>query len=306
MDRADSHRLQWTDLPTHVRRRIEGVLGGAVTHAAGQRGGYGPGLATRVTIADGRRFFVKAVSPAQNPDSPQMMRTEALMNSVLPDEAPAPRLLEVLDDGEWIALVFEDLEGSTPGEPWTEDDLCRVAALNNRIGQLEIRGLPGIAERYGEMFTGWRTLSQLESRRLDRWSETHLSDLAELESRWAEVASGTAVVHGDFRSDNILLTESDAFAVDWTSPCIGTGLFDILGMLPSVALAGGGAPEDVLAAMGHTGADREFVPLVAAFAGYFVERSHQPDPPGLPTVRQFQRDQGAVVLAWLRRLTGWS
>ena len=44
------------------------------------------------------------------------------------------------------------------------------------------------------------------------------------------------------------------------------------------------------------------VPLVVAIAGYFVERGRLPDPPGLPTVRAFQRAQGAVTNAWLRRL----
>jgi hypothetical protein len=44
------------------------------------------------------------------------------------------------------------------------------------------------------------------------------------------------------------------------------------------------------------------VPLVVAVAGYFAERGRLPDPPGLPTVREFQRAQGAVTNAWLRRL----
>jgi hypothetical protein len=48
----------------------------------------------------------------------------------------------------------------------------------------------------------------------------------------------------------------------------------------------------------------EVIPLVAAMAGYFAERARLPDPPGLPTVRAFQRAQGEVTLAWLRRLWG--
>ena len=46
----------------------------------------------------------------------------------------------------------------------------------------------------------------------------------------------------------------------------------------------------------------EILPLVAAMAGYFAERGTLPDPPGLPTVRAFQRAQGQVTTAWLRRL----
>ena len=44
--------------------------------------------------------------------------------------------------------------------------------------------------------------------------------------------------------------------------------------------------------------------LAAAFSGFLVRHSLQPPPPGLPTLRGFQAAQGAVALAWLRRLTG--
>ena len=74
-------------------------------------------------------------------------------------------------------------------------------------------------------------------------------------------------------------------------------------MLPSIELEGGGVPESVLARVGLDDLDRtQVVPVVAALAGYFTERGRLPDPPGLPTVRQFQRAQGEVTNAWLRRL----
>ena len=41
--------------------------------------------------------------------------------------------------------------------------------------------------------------------------------------------------------------------------------------------------------------------VLAALAGFFVHRSTLPPPPGLPTLREFQRAQGAESLAWLRR-----
>ena len=42
--------------------------------------------------------------------------------------------------------------------------------------------------------------------------------------------------------------------------------------------------------------------VVAALAGFFVRQSLDPDPPGLPTVRAFQRAQAEVALDWLERL----
>src|SRR5438552_3725080 len=99
---APGHRLQWVDVPEYVRADLEGALGSAVVDAVNQRGGYGPSLAARCGLADGRRAFIKAVSPAQNPDSPTMMRREGRIAAALPRDAPAPALLHAYDDGEWI------------------------------------------------------------------------------------------------------------------------------------------------------------------------------------------------------------
>jgi hypothetical protein len=48
------------------------------------------------------------------------------------------------------------------------------------------------------------------------------------------------------------------------------------------------------------------MPVVAALAGFFVHRSTLPPPPGLSTLRDFQRGQGIEALAWLRRSLGES
>jgi hypothetical protein len=43
---------------------------------------------------------------------------------------------------------------------------------------------------------------------------------------------------------------------------------------------------------------------VAGIAWVFTTMSMLPPVPGLPTLRQFQADQGAVARAWLGRLAG--
>jgi hypothetical protein len=47
-------------------------------------------------------------------------------------------------------------------------------------------------------------------------------------------------------------------------------------------------------------------PVLAALAGFFLQRSTLPAPPGLSTLREFQRGQGVEALAWLRRSLGAS
>jgi hypothetical protein len=303
---APDHRLQWSDLPLFVRLDIEETLGTPVVEALGQRGGYSPSLAARCRLADGRRVFIKSVSGAQNPDSPAMMRREREIASCLPPEAPAPALLHAIDDGEWISLVFEDVEGTLPSTPWDPHDLLRVLDATRRLGDLAPRcRLRTVAQQYGAMFTGWRTLAGEDPNEIhDRWCREHVDELAASEARWERVTVGDGLIHGDVRSDNVILTpDGRVVFVDWTSTCTGAGWFEVLAMLPSVELEGGGEPESVLERVGLGQLDPSAqTPLVAALAGYFADRGRLPDPPGLPTLRPFQRAQGDVTVKWLQRL----
>jgi aminoglycoside phosphotransferase (APT) family kinase protein len=301
-----SHRLRWWELPALLRNEVRDTLGSAVVEAVGQRGGYGPGLAARCVLADGRRVFVKAVSAVQNPDTPMMMRHEAEIARSLSPATPAPRLLHTIDDGPWIILVFEDIDGRLPVIPWGQNELQRVVAAVVALADVPVpRALPTVAERYRDLFTGWRQLSAEDPASVrDDWCRAHLHDLAVLEPRWEGIVAGRALVHGDVRSDNILLARDDRILfVDWTTSCVGARWFDLLSMLPSIELEGGGLPESVLELAGFTDLPRdEITPVVTALAGYFADRSRRPDPPGLPTVRAFQRAQCDVTIAWLRRL----
>ena len=302
---GDNHRLSWSDLPEQVRWSVAEKLGSPVAEAAGQRGGYGPGVAARCLLADGRRVFIKAASSAQNPDTPTMMRREGAIAAALPGGVPAPALLSVIDDGTWVVLVFEDVDGALPATPWEKNELCRVVRaigdLSHRVGP---PSLPSVVQIYRPLFTGWRDLAAGDRRAIDDpWCRDHIVELVDLEAAWEEAATGDRLVHGDLRSDNVLLTtDGRVLFVDWTSACVGAEPFDLLAMLPSVELEGGGTPEDVLELVGAELDANIVVPIVAAIAGYFAERGRLPDPPGLPTLRAFQRAQGTVTVAWLRRL----
>ena len=53
--------------------------------------------------------------------------------------------------------------------------------------------------------------------------------------------------------------------------------------------------------LGRAAPPEQVLPVLAAVAGFLVQRSTLPPPPGLPTLREFQRVQGEEALAWLRR-----
>ncbi|MER6026794.1 phosphotransferase [Streptomyces sp. NPDC001851] len=304
-------RAPWENLPSVVRDAVAEVLGAPVVHAVTQNGGFSPGVAARVRTAAGGTGFVKAVSAEANPHSPRLHRREARTATALPAAVAAPRLLGTYDDGTWVALVFEEVAGRQPHVPWRPDELRRVLdAVTGlaRTGTPCPLDVPPVAEDLADSFSGWRRLLDGEAGgvrdRLGAWTAAHLPDLAALESRWADGASGDTLAHGDLRADNVLLTDDGGVAlVDWPHALRAAPWFDLLVLLPSVRAQGGPDPEEVFTAhpLGRD-ADRDAVTAaLAALTGYFLRSSLNPPPPGLPTLRPFQRAQGDAALAWLRK-----
>ena len=303
---AQGARVPWEALPAAVREAVESGLGSHVVDASTQPGGFSPGCAARLQLEDGSTVFVKAVGSEPNPDSPGFHRREALVAAALPPETPAPKFRFSHDDGDWVALVFEDVDGHEPELPWRRDELDRVLeALTDLSAALTPPPIeaPPLAEQYRELFQGWRLLEADAPEGLDHWASGRLGTLAELEAQWEDASTGETLLHADIRADNILLTAERVVFVDWAHVCLGAPWVDLLAFLPSVAMQAGPKPWELFD--DHPvarGAAKENVDAVlAALAGFFVQRSLLPPSPGLPTLREFQRAQGAESLAWLRR-----
>jgi Ser/Thr protein kinase RdoA (MazF antagonist) len=304
---ATGQRIGWADLPSHVRAAVEEIVGGTVVSAVSQTGGFSPGTADRVVTADGRRAFVKAVSPAQNEDSPAMHRREAAVTAALPVGVPAPRLLGSFDDGTWIALVLEDVDGRHPATPWQADELARVLAALRQLAETltpaPLTGLRAAADAVADDFAGWRRIVADPPADLDPWVASHLGELCELADRGLRVLPGDTVVHLDARADNLLLdSDGRVMVVDWPWACRGPAWLDTVLLLINVRLFGGHDTEALLAeCAAWSGANpADLRAVLAGFAGYFADRARRPPPPGLPTVRAFQRAQAETVTSWLR------
>ena len=209
MTGASGVRIGWADLPHNVRGAVEAMVGGAVVEAVSQVGGFSPGTADRVRTADGRRAFVKAVSPAQNERTVDMHRREARVTAALPAGVPAPRFLGCYDDGEWVALVLQDIEGRHPTTPWAPEELDRVlTVLEHLAASLTPPPLPGVetaADFLAEHFAGWHRISADPPADLHPWAARHLDDLRALADRGLAALTGDTLVHTDIRADNILL-----------------------------------------------------------------------------------------------------
>lgn len=103
---------------------------------------------------------------------------------------------------------------------------------------------------------------------------------------------GDALLHLDVRSDNICLADRGAVLVDWNWAHRGNPDLDLAAWASSLHMEGGLAPEQLLPGGGQLG---------AALAGFFGARAGLPPPPTAPKVREVQRAQLEVALAWACR-----
>lgn len=310
-------RLHWEQAPGRLREAFEEWAGSPVREAVTQPSGFSPGVASRLLLANGRRLFVKAVGPDINPHSAGIHRREIQSLSGLPDDVPAPRLLWSHDEGEdgWVALALEDIEGRHPRQPWNLRELDRVldaiVRLNERLtpSPLPLEVAPDANHLFAEdSISGWRIMqrSRDQSERLAPWFRRNLDRLAELEAGAGAAALGETLTHCDLRADNLLLTEERVWFLDWPHVKTCAAWVAVMFLAPSVTMQGGPPPEEIVAAHpAWRAADPEGVTAVlAATAGYFTEQEFRPPPPGLPTLRAFQRGQAAVARDWLLRRLG--
>lgn len=304
-------RLSFSDLPPRIRAEIEARTGAAVVEAADQVGGFSPGAAARLRLADGGRIFVKAAGTELNPQTPGMYRDEARALAALPPSAPAPRLLWTYDDGDWVVLSIEDIDGRQPYVPWRDDELDRMIGAVEELAAALTPAPPGFAEVRRTLagpLSGWRTFAAEPPGDLDDWSRRNLDRLAELEALWPDQAGGDTLLHLDLRADNLLVDRTGrVWMVDWAHTATGAAWIDLVLFLVSVIRDTEADPDELLrsCALGRSAPVAGVDALVCAFAGYLAERSRRPAPPGLPTVRAFQASYAQSTLEWVRRRTGW-
>ena len=114
-------------MPDHVRDWVADELGSPVVAAADQVGGMSPGCATRLVCEDGTRAFVKAVGTELNPRTPELFRREITALTLIGSHELWADLQASYDDGDWVAILLEDIEGTHPDldDDATMDTLLR-------------------------------------------------------------------------------------------------------------------------------------------------------------------------------------
>ena len=303
---AQSPRLDWEQVPGAVRRWADGALGSPVVRASTQLGGFSPGAAARVVCADGRRAFVKAAGRALNPDTPDLNRAEVVALRLLPGDVPAPALLSSYDDGDWVALLLEDVDGRRPGLPWSDADLAAVArSLTAVAGTPAPAGL-GTFERVVHALTAWDEVAANPAG-VDAGVLARLPEMLRRQDLAREVTRGEALVHWDARADNILVRDGEAVLLDWAWACRGAPWLDTLLLAMDLRVQGGPDADGFLRAHPVTRAvpPQHLAAVVACMVGVWLERARRPAPPGLPTIRSWQAHCGTVALEWLDAGSLW-
>ncbi|HHU37921.1 MAG TPA: phosphotransferase [Propionibacterium sp.] len=302
-------RITWPDLPDAVRSRVEATLGGTVVAHRSHPGGFSPGTADRVQTASGDDAFVKAVHPDLNPDTPDIHRAELRVMRSFPPGLPTPALLDGFEVDGWVVLVLEHVDAAPPAEPWTADTFAPVLEatlrLSDALTPTPMTGLEPASGQAARLWAGWGNLAPDPPDDLDPWLRGRLPELVARAERNLATLDGDTLCHFDLRADNILLRpDGEVVFIDWPWACRGARWLDA-GLLVADFAA---TQEDHGATDGfvrrvaeHTGVDPEtLVDALVAATGFLVEASRRPSPPGLPTLRDFQRSLAGGLTAWLR------
>ncbi|GAA0546667.1 hypothetical protein GCM10010172_30460 [Paractinoplanes ferrugineus] len=307
MDVDKSARMRWGQLPADVRAGVETVLGSPVLSAQSQAGGFSNGTADRVRTRSGSTAFVKAISTAMNAGAADLHRREARITAALPCGVPAPRLLGVYDDGNWVALALQDIEGHNPALPWHEPDLHAALDMLTRLAELvtpcPITAVPPAGEVLAEPFAGWDRIAAYPPDDLDPWAAQHLPVLRRLAADALGAVQGDTLVHYDVRADNLLIDAAGKVTlVDWPWACRGAAWLDTVMLLGTVYMYGGHDVETLLSRSVTSQAEPQNVTAVlVAQASYALDAARLVPPVGMGQLRAFQRGKADALLRWVRR-----
>jgi hypothetical protein len=259
--------------------------------------GSGYGINTsrwRVELADGGSVFVKV---ALDDLAAGWLRQEH--NVYASVAAPFIPQLRGWHDAEQTLLAMEDLSDAHWPPPWPQHGVPAVlAALDEVHAAAPPPGL-GRLEELREPLDGWPRIAADPAPCLSlglcsaEWLDGALLELAAA-SAACELA-GDAFLHLDVRSDNLCLVDGRAVLVDWNWANVGNPLIDVVAWLPSLRLEGGPEPWEIVS---------DSRGLSALMAGFFLSLAGLPAPATAPKVRDIQRRQGEVALAWAARELG--
>jgi hypothetical protein len=149
------------------------------------------------------------------------------VTAALPASLRSPRLLASYDDGTWVGLLLEEVDGRPPALPRRPDELAAALEALGRLTDVPAPpGLPSAMDVLSEQFTGWRQLA----------SECRPAGLAATPGR-PRCASGAVAARGcrrpaapPRRVATMITSDGTAVLVDWPWAAAGNPLLDVVGL----------------------------------------------------------------------------
>lgn len=278
-----------TALDEHVAR----ALGSRPVAYEPRSGGYSTADRFAVTLADGRRAFVKS---SDAPNLAEWLRREHEVYASLGGSF-MPELYGFDDDGVRVLLALEDLSDADWTVRWDATRVDAVLAALDELRRCEPPPNTGtVRETFPQFWGRWQEVAADPKPFLslglrdEAWLERSLPAI--LAAVDEAPVDGDDVCHLDVRSDNLCFRDGRAVLVDWNWTALGNADADVAAWLPSLQVEGGPPPWDVLPDAG---------PLAAWLSGVWAAVAGLPPPATAPEVRPQQRRFLAVALDWLDR-----
>ncbi len=312
--RAVGVRTPYPEIPERVRAWVSETLGSPVVSWSEQTGGMSPGCATRIVTADGGRAFVKAVGSDVNPDSPMLFRREVEALELIGADDLWATLLASYDDGSWVALLLEDVEGRH-ADLGDDAEVATLLAATDRLGERLARvAVPtALAASFEE--SGFVDVSAVFA----RWARSaeHIADLpADLvpavvrqeADRCLHLVRGLltpeprGLAHWDIRNDNLLVRPDGSIVfVDWGACAVAPRWVDpLLARLERVDSPWFDGSVAASTALAGAGADR-VTGWLLGFGCHLAWRTTYAVDIGLPTLNDFRRTESRRILAGAER-----
>lgn len=307
-ERLAGIRTAFELMPVALHDWLASQLGSPVVEAMPRAGGMSPAVAASVRTAAGETAFVKAVAGHINPDTPSHFRHEMRVLGALGPAPYRPRLLGTYDDGDWVAILLEDIDGRHPD--W-EEAADRERVLCVVIEQsAELTPAPtGLGPELGAVTDGLRRYlagieeaSDAERAALPGWAAGRLADLRDLLVESIAAVDASTFCHWDIRHDNLLIRYADGqpFVVDWGMSRHGP----VWGDVAVFGLEWVQSPyfDGLIDRLDLDQCQDRAVTGFLAGAGLFLTMvATHPAPPSLPQLPAFRAELGGRCLEGVRR-----
>jgi serine/threonine protein kinase len=310
--RAAGRRADYATVPPHVRAWVDEALGSPVVGSVAQVGGMSPGPAARLVLADGRRAFVKAVSPEPNARTPELFRHEIAVLRHLPAADYRPGLVAAYDDGDWVALLLEDVEGRHPDLDDPSDAAAVRAVVRQQAQALSTsaRSVPVDTEHMAARVRRWHRMivdARTHDAARDALPGWWRRDEAALLDRIAALADRISVAawcHLDVRDDNLLIRpDGRAVILDWGMSCPGPSWLDELVL--DLHVVDSPVLDDLVrerpAYADSDDIEQDTTDMLLGIGASLAVMAEAHPQPGLPWLTEFRRREATRVLAGAHR-----